>query len=112
MAITKKQLVSELMKEFKDFNSSASDSSYSLKKRCDQLAGFLYITMQTLEDNNIDSYVLLKHDNLRKWWVDHKESVRQAEVAAEAKRIKAELRAQALARLTDAEKEALGLKKK
>jgi len=113
MPVSKRDLVKELHKlYYKDFTSRDSDSAYSLKKKCDQISGIAHIAMQTLEENGIADFVLLKHDDIRDWWKERKlEIVRQREVA-EAKANKALLRARALARLTEEEKEALGLKKK
>lgn len=109
MAISNKQFIDQI---YKDWGSSPSDSANSLKKRCDQLSKFLFIAMQTLEENNIDSYVLLKHDDLRKWYSGYKEELRRYNEAQEAKRVKAEIKARALARLTEEEKLALGLTRK
>lgn len=109
MAISKKQLYEQL---FKDYETSNNESSYTLKKQCDRLAGFAFIAMKHLEDNNMQDFVLLKHDGLRQWWHEYKETLRRQEEANLAKLRRAEIRAQALARLSDEEKEALGLKKK
>ena len=113
MAISKKDLVRELHKiYYRDFTSRESDSAYSLKRKCDVLAGIAHIAMQTLEENGIADFVLLKHDDVRDWWKERKLEIERRNAEVEAKARKAELRARALARLTDEEKEALGLKKK
>lgn len=113
MAVSKKDLVRELHKfYYKDFTSKDSDSGYSLKKKCDQLAGIAHLAMQTLEDNNMADFVLLKHDDIRDWWKERKLEIQRQQAAAEAKVRRAELRERALSRLTDEEKDALGLKKK
>ena len=112
MAISKKDLVKELHKiYYKDFTSRDSDSSYSLKKKCDALAGIAHIAMQTLEENGIADFVLLKHDDIRDWWKERKLEIERQREVAEAKIRKAEIKARALARLTEEEKVALGLKK-
>lgn len=113
MAVSKKDLVRELYKfYYKDFTSQSSDSAYSLKKKCDQLAGIAHLAMQTLEENNIADFVLLKHDDVRDWWTERKLEIQRQQAVAEAKVRKAEIKERALARLTEEEKEALGLKKK
>lgn len=114
MAVSKKQLTKMMIATLtKDFETSVNrDSDYTLKKQCDRLANFAYIAMKHLEDNNMQDFVLLKHDDLRSWWNKHKEAMRQEQLAKEAKARRAELKERALARLTDEEKEALGLKKK
>ena len=114
MAVSKNQLTKMMIATLtKDFETSVNrDSDYALKKQCDRLANFAYIAMKHLEDNNMQDFVLLKHDDLRSWWNKHKEAMRQEQLAKEAKARRAELKERALARLTDEEKEALGLKKK
>jgi hypothetical protein len=113
MPISRKDLVRELHKiYYKDFTSQSSDSAYSLKKKCDQLAGIAHLALQTLEDNNMADFVLLKHDDIRDWWIERKLEVQRQQAAAEAKIRRAEIKERALARLTDEEKEALGLKKR
>lgn len=109
MALSRKQLATVLTK---DFESANSDSSYSLKKQCDRLANFAYIAMKHLEDNDMQDFVLIKHDDLRDWWQGHKEQLARAEEARQARLRRAEIKERALARLSDEEKEALGLKKK
>lgn len=114
MAVSKKDLVKDIYKlYYRDFDTSLSnDSVYSLKKKCDTLAGIAHIAMQTLEENNMADFVLLKHDDIRDWWKERKIEITRRYAEAEAKARRAEIRARALARLTDEEKEALGLKKK
>lgn len=109
MALTRKQVVAALTK---DFESSNSDSNHSLKKQCDRLANFAYIALKHLEDNNMQDFVLIKHDDLRDWWKGHKEDLARAEEARQARLRRAEIKERALARLSDEEKEALGLKRK
>lgn len=113
MAVSRKDLVRELNKiYYKDFTTNSMDSNYSLKKKCDQLAGIAHIALQTLEDNGMADFVILKHDDIRDWWTERKLEIQRQQELAEAKARRAELRARALSRLTDEEKEALGLKKK
>ena len=112
MAVSRKDLVRELHKiYYKDFTSRESDSAYSLKKKCDALAGIAHIAMQTLEENNMADFVLLKHDDIRDWWKERKIEITRRNAEAEARARKAEVKARALARLTEEEKEALGLKR-
>jgi hypothetical protein len=112
MPVSKRDLVRELNKiYYRDFTSRESDSAYSLKKKCDQISGIAHIAMQTLEENGIADFVLLKHDNIRDWWKERKLEIERRNAEAEARVRKAELRARALSRLTEEEKEALGLKK-
>lgn len=108
MALTKKHLMALLSR---DFETSLGQSSASLKKQCDKLANYAYIAMKALEDNGIEDFVLLKHDDLRKWWAWQKDRMREHELEVQEKARRAELRKNALARLSDEEKIALGLKK-
>jgi DNA phosphorothioation-dependent restriction protein DptG len=109
MALSKKQLIAMLSK---DFESSNSDSAYSLKRQCDRLANFAYIAMKHLEDNNMQDFLLLKHDDLADWYRAQKAWMQKREAEQAARQRRAEIKERALARLTDEEKEALGLKKK
>ena len=113
MALTKKQLAKALSRDFETtLGSYASGDARNLKKQCDRLANFAYIAMKHLEDNGIQDFVLLKHDDLADWWKDHKAALRQDQLEKEAKLRRYEIRERALSRLTDEEKEALGLRKK
>lgn len=109
MAIPRKQLIKALARDFE--TSMTYDSSQSLKKQCDRLANFATIAMMALEDNGHADFVLLKHDDLHKWWRMHKDEMAKVEEARIVKERRAEIKARALSRLTDEEKEALGLKK-
>lgn len=68
--------------------------------------------MDALVEANIASFVLLKNDKLRAWW----QGVVKKELAEQTKREAAErkkqLKEQALSKLSDEEKEALGLNRK
>ncbi len=113
MAVTKKQLAAALSRDFETtLGSYASSDARTMKKQCDRLANFAYIAMKHLEDNGIQDFVLLKHDDLAEWWNDHKAALRKDQLLKEAKLRRAEIRERAMSRLTDEEKEALGLKKK
>ena len=56
-------------------------------------------------------FVLLKNDKLRKWWTGVVSAERAAQIKKEAIEHKQKLREQALSKLSDEEKEALGLVK-
>lgn len=101
----------DLLKLFKDFESRKDDSNYALKKQCDRLAGFVHVALKQLEDEGRVDFLLLKHDDMRHWWHSHKQAIQAQQDALAEKQRKAELKARALARLTEEEKVALGLKK-
>jgi sugar-specific transcriptional regulator TrmB len=80
-----------------------------LKKEADKLARIACAAMEELIKHGKADFLVLKNDELREWWGQHqeddrKERERQAEINRR-KRIKEE----ALARLSDEEKELLGL---
>lgn len=112
MAVSKKELVKAVTKDYETrLGSYASGAERSLKKQCDRLANFAYLAMDALEKNNIEDFVLLKNDDLRAWWKNHKEFMAE-EVADKLARLRRyELKQQALAKLTAEEREALGIKK-
>lgn len=101
-----------------DTKSSYSDYEYEqLKKRADMLARIACKAMTELESNEVAELLLLRDDEVRVWWEQHKEGDRKEQervrkeaekkaAAVERKRKKAEL----LARLTPEEKRILGIK--
>lgn len=107
-------------------NGSASDPTSSwqyrdLKNRADMLARIACKAMDELETNQIAEAILLRDDEVREWYVAHKEADRleaeriakKKEAARLARLAKAEekrLRENALAKLTPEEKKALGIK--
>ena len=108
MAISKKDLSKALMK---DFEISYNTSDFSLRKQCDRLSGYAHIALEALEADGRSDFVLLKHDDMRHWWKERKEVIRQKELDAEEKARKAQIKARALLKLTEEEKRALGIKK-
>ena len=73
---------------------------------------FAKAAMHELAEHGLADFVLLKNDKLRAWW----QSVLKEELAAQTKREAIErkkmLKEQALSKLSDEEKEALGLNRK
>lgn len=91
-----------------------STSSYEyreIKERADMLARIACAAMTELENNSIAEVLLLKNDEVREWWGQHKEADRRAREQEERKQQKARLRRQALRKLSEEEKIALGIKK-
>ena len=91
-----------------------SDNGYSqreeYKERCDQLARIACAVMEELVKQGKEDFLVLKNEEVRTWWEEHvkadrKEKARIAEIER-----KERVRAEALARLSDEEKELLGLK--
>lgn len=90
----------------------SSDEVRKLKERADKLARIACKAMTALEENGIEDFLLLKDDEVREWWQKHKEADRkeQARIAEIERRER--VKAEALARLSDEEKELLGLARK
>lgn len=104
----KDALLKSLMK---DFETSVGSYDSELKKQCDRLAGYAHVAVQALVDAGQEDFVFLKHDGMREWWQARLEAVHKHEQALLNKQRKAELRAQALSKLTQEERIALGLRK-
>jgi len=80
-----------------------------LKKQCDMLARIACKALTELEKNEVEDLLLLQDDEVRNWWTAHKEADRKEQARlAEAER-KQRIKQEALARLSDEEKELLGL---
>ena len=96
-----------------DSYSSPTDSwQYrDLKDRADLLARIACKAMTELENNKIEDLLLLRDDEVREWWAQHKEADRKAREKEERKQERLRLRRAALRKLTAEEKVALGLKK-
>jgi hypothetical protein len=86
-----------------------SDAEY--RKEVAKLKHIAAAALTTLEENEIADFLLLKDDQVRHWWQKHKaEEVERLKRIAERER-RATLKAELLARLSDDEKELLGLTK-
>jgi hypothetical protein len=91
---------------------SSSDSDVRrLKKEADKLARIACAAMTELEKMGKEDFLILKNEEVGHWWASHKEADRkERERVAELER-RERLKKEALDRLTDEEKELLGLKK-
>ena len=83
-----------------------------LKREADKLARIACKALQALEAMGKEDFLLLKDDEVRLWWAEHKEADRAAREAEEEKQRRKEAKERVLARLTDEEKILLGLKKR
>lgn len=82
-----------------------------LKKQADKLARIACKAMTALEESGKEDFLLLGDDEVREWWMAHKEADRKEKArVAELQRREA-IRQEALNKLSDEEKELLGLKK-
>lgn len=66
--------------------------------------------MTELEKNGVADLLLLKNDKLRAWWTDYKDYTAAVEAAELEEARRERVKAEALARLSEEEKELLGLK--
>jgi hypothetical protein len=81
-----------------------------MKERNDLLARVACRALTELEDNGIADFLLLRDDETREFWEKHKEFDRKRRAAEEKKLRLEEVKKTALAKLTNEEREALGIK--
>lgn len=97
-----------------DYRSGSPTDSWQyreLKANNDKLARIACKAMTELESNSIGDFLLLKDDEVRTWWLAHKEADRKAQEARVEKARLAKVRRDALKKLTDEERKVLGIKK-
>jgi hypothetical protein len=90
-------------------NSSSDSEVRKLKKEADKLARIACRALQELEDNGIEDMLLLKDDETREWWLKHKEADRRAREKREAEERRQRMYNEALAKLSQEEREVLGI---
>ena len=81
-----------------------------MKARNDLLARVACRALTELEDNGIADLLLLRDDETREFWIKHKEFDRKRKAAEEKKLRLEEVKKTALAKLSNEEREALGIK--
>ena len=92
-------------------NSSSDSDVKRLKEEADKLARIACAAMTELEKMGKEDFLILKNEEVGQWWAKHKEADRKEQERIAEKARKERVKAEALARLTDEEKELLGLKK-
>lgn len=80
-----------------------------LKKQADMLARIACKALEELEKNEVEDMLLLADDEVRTWWAKHKEDDRKEQARQAEIERKARIKQEALDRLSDEEKELLGL---
>lgn len=98
----------------RDYESDGYDyhaESVKMKQQADKLARIACKAMTVLEENGIEDFLLLQDDEVRTWWAQHKEADRKEKARVAEIERKERVKAEALARLSDEEKELLGLAK-
>lgn len=84
----------------------------ALKSQADKLARIACKSLNALEAMEKEDFLLLKDNEVREWWAEHKEADRKAREAEERKQALKAAKARAMAKLTDEDKILLGLKKR
>lgn len=81
------------------------------KEQCDKLARIACAAMTELEQVGKAEFLVLRNEEVRDWWEEHKEADRKERARIAELERRERVKQEALARLTDEEKELLGLKK-
>lgn len=82
----------------------------ALKKQNDRLARIACKAMTALEELEKEDFLLLKDDEVRTWWLKHKEADAKARAEAEEKARRDRIKKEAIAKLTEEERKILGIK--
>lgn len=92
-----------------------SDNGYEMrehyKEQCDKLARIACKAMTELTKSGRGDFLILKDDEVREWWEAHQEADRKEKARVAEIERKERVKREALARLSDEEKELLGLSK-
>jgi len=92
-----------------------SDNGYSraeeYKKQCDKLARIACAAMEELVKQGKEDFLVLKNPEVAEWWVAHVKADRAEKARVAELERRERIKKEALDRLTDEEKELLGLKK-
>ena len=93
------------------YSSPTSTWQYQeMKDRADMLARIACKAMTELAEQGRAEFLVLRDDEVREWWHKHQEADRKAQEAAEEKKRIAQVRREALKKLTAEERKALGIK--
>lgn len=96
-------------RDYESDNWDYSSENRKLKQQADKLARIACKAMQALEELEQEDFLLLKDDEVRQWWAQHKEADRKEKARVAEKERRERVKAEALARLSAEEKELLGL---
>ncbi len=92
-----------------DYSSDWRQEEY--KRQCDKLARIACAAMEELVKQGREDFLVLKNPEVAEWWAAHVKADKAEKARIAEKERKERVKAEALARLTDEEKELLGLKK-
>ena len=90
-------------------NDSSSSEVRRLKKEADKLARIACAALTELERVGKAEFLVLKNEELRDWWEAHKEADRKEQARVAELERRERVKKEALDRLTQEEKELLGL---
>lgn len=88
---------------------SGSADRAKLKAQADKMARIACKAMTALEENGIEDFLVLKDEEVREWWAQHKEADRREQARIAEKERRERVKAEALAKLSSEERELLGL---
>ena len=80
------------------------------KDKTDKLARIACKALTELEKQGRADFLLIDDEETRDWWIAHKEADAKAQAAKKEEERRAQIRAEALAKLTDEEKKVLRIK--
>ncbi len=83
-----------------------------LKTEADKLARIACAALTALEEMGKEDFLLLKNDEVADWWAAHKEADRKEQARVAEQQRREAIKQEALNKLSDEEKELLGLKPK
>lgn len=92
-----------------DYSSNWHREQY--KEQCDKLARIACAAMEELVRQGKADFLVLRNEEVREWWEAHVEADRREKVRVAEIERRERVKQEALARLSDEEKELLGLKK-
>lgn len=95
--------------ESDSWNNGSYEEISRLKDQANRLARIACKAMTALEEDGRADLLLLKDDEVRKWWTAHQEADRKEKARVAEKERRERVKAEALARLSQEEKELLGL---
>ena len=87
----------------------SSSYDYSAQERADKMTRIACKVMTELVDEGRAEFLLIRDDEIREWWSAHQEFDRQRRAEEYQRETEAALKKEALAKLSDQEKQALGL---
>ena len=98
-------------RDYESDNWGVIRSAPNLKGQMDKLARIACKAMEALEKDGRADFLLLEDDEVREWWMAHQEADRKERARVAEQQRREAVKQEALNKLSDEEKELLGLKK-